>query len=239
MIRFAIVDDNPSDASILSQYLNSYFEKLGVVFSVDTFQDGPSFLEAFHSQYDMIFLDVEMGPLDGFAVAERIREKNDSTLLVFVTNMSQLARQGYKYQAFDYLPKPSDFSEFKMTLDRAALQSKSNEDKTILLPGKNKEKTAVHLSDITYLEVNGHYITFHTTTENYVQYGVFKKVLEEISLPNTFARCNQSFVVNMRYIEKIFKDSLVINGDTLVISRPQKKSFFDAYTSYVSGRRTS
>ena len=130
MIRFAIVDDNPSDASILSQYLNSYFEKLGVVFSVDTFQDGPSFLEAFHSQYDMIFLDVEMSPLDGFAVAERIREKNDSTLLVFVTNMSQLARQGYKYQAFDYLPKPSDFSEFKMTLDRAALQSKSNEDKT-------------------------------------------------------------------------------------------------------------
>ena len=234
-IRLAIIDDNPIDIDNLENHLHHYFSD-GC--TIDSFSDGESFLKKDILSYDMLFIDVEMPTMDGFTLASRIREISSDIILVFVTNMAQLARQGYKYNAFDYLPKPVEYVELSMTLDRAVLKDKKEEgDKIILLPDKNKNKVPLSVSEINYIEVQGHYITFHTTRGNFEQYGVLKKILEETNLPSSFIRCHQSYVVNLLKIDQIFKDKLIVAGDTLSISRPQRKQFFDSYTNYISGRR--
>lgn len=239
MNKIAIVDDNPNDASLLEQSVLSYFESKGEKVSIELFYDGSSFLSHFQNEYTLLFLDVEMYPMNGFELASAIRERDENVLIVFVTNMAQLARKGYQYSAFDYIPKPMEVSELYLTLDRAKFHMKKEEERSVLLPGKNKDKVPVLISDITYIEVNGHYITVHTKDAEYVQYGVFKKVLEEMNLPYYFAKCNQCFVVNMKYIEKMFPDSILIQGNSLSISRPQKKAFFQTYMSFISGRSSS
>lgn len=236
MIKFAIIDDDSADIDHLREKLKQYFGE--DEFQSDCFSDGVSFLSCNITDYDVIFLDVEMTPMDGFAVAEEIRKVSEDIILIFTTKMAQLARHGYKYCAFDYLIKPIEYSELSMTLDRAPLQAMHEEDRIVLLPGKDRDKVPMKISEINYLEVNGHYITFHTSKGDFVQYGVFKKVLEEINLPSSFVRCNQSYVVNLAKIEQIFKDTLVVGGDTIAISRPQRKQFFENYSAYILGRRT-
>ena len=236
MYRFAIVEDNQQDEERLVEQLQVFFQDK-TSFTIEYFKDGPSFLEKSDFSYHLIFLDVEMKPMTGFEVASKIRERNQSAMLIFVTNMSQLARQGYKYAAIDYLIKPVEQEELNMTLNRALTQIQSGEERIILLPGKEKEKISVSIGDITYIDVNGHYITFHTLKGEYEQYGVFKKILQEINLPNFFVKCNQCFVVNMHYIEKVYTDSLVVKGVMLAISRSHKKRFANEYSAFISGRR--
>ncbi len=236
MLRIAVVDDNPQDAESLQESLGEYFASHSKETEILIYHKGDEFLSAFHSDFDIIFLDVEMPGIDGFMVAEKIRQTDQKTLIIFQTNMSQLARQGYRYAAFDYIVKPLIANDLALTLDRALANLASKTDRVVLLLDENKRKTAVGISEIAYLDVNGHYITFHTTKGNFSQYGVFKVVLEELDLPEYFAKCNNCYVVNYRFIDKVFADSLLVNGDTLAISRSQKRQFLAGYMAFISGR---
>lgn len=57
---------------------------------------------------DLVLLDVNMPLLNGFEVAQRIREKNNRALIFFLTDRSDKADRltGFKLKANDYLAKP-------------------------------------------------------------------------------------------------------------------------------------
>lgn len=236
MIKIAIIDDNNVDIEQLESKLDLFYKANNHEIYIEKFNDGLLFLDSYKKgKFDLIFLDVEMPKFSGFETAKKLREIDDKISLIFVTNMSQLARQGYQYDAFDYILKPADYNELFITLSRANRKIVNDTARTIILQGKRKEKVSILISDITYIDVNGHYITFHTKDNEYIQYGVFKKVLEELKLPNCFSKCNRCFVVNMSHIDKIYHDHLVINDTELLISRPQKKAFLADYSKFISG----
>ena len=43
-----------------------------------------------------------------------------------------------------------------------------------------------------------------------------------------FVRCNNCYLVNLRYVEGVLANSAIVAGDELQISRPRKKPFMDA-----------
>lgn len=54
-------------------------------------------------QFDIAFLDIDMGAYSGLELARHIRSLNLDTILIFVTNYVQYSLEGYEVQAFRYL----------------------------------------------------------------------------------------------------------------------------------------
>src|SRR6202041_2172351 len=73
-------------------------------------------------QPDVVFLDVQMPGLDGFAVLKKLLEHNDADRMpqiIFATAFDQYAVRAFDVNAIDYLLKPFDRARVLQALERA------------------------------------------------------------------------------------------------------------------------
>lgn len=114
------------DDANLGMVLKNYLELND--FDVTLERDGRLGLAAFQREkFDICLLDVMMPNMDGFTVAEEIRDINPDVPLFFLSakTMKEDIIQGYKLGADDYITKPFD-SEVLLLKIRAIL--KRNEE---------------------------------------------------------------------------------------------------------------
>jgi DNA-binding response OmpR family regulator len=114
------------DDANLGMVLKNYLELND--FEVTLERDGRLGLAAFQREHvDLCLLDVMMPHMDGFALAEEIRDVNPDVPLFFISakTMKEDIIQGYKLGADDYITKPFD-SEVLLLKIRAIL--KRNDD---------------------------------------------------------------------------------------------------------------
>ncbi|MEP6778778.1 MAG: LytTR family DNA-binding domain-containing protein [Gemmatimonadaceae bacterium] len=87
--------------------------------------DGSQAVKAIRElQPDIVFLDVQMPGLDGFAVVREI-ESERVPVIVFVTAYDQYALKAFDVHAVDYLLKPFDDQRFQLALSRAKTQARA------------------------------------------------------------------------------------------------------------------
>ena len=74
---------------------------------VHTFSDKSDIPESLLQSCDMAFLDIDFpkAAFNGMDIARRLRLCNRDTVIIFVTNYVEYAREGYEVQAFRYLLK--------------------------------------------------------------------------------------------------------------------------------------
>ncbi|MGC1362095.1 MAG: response regulator [Silvibacterium sp.] len=92
--------------------------------SVDVLAEGANGIEAVELireyQPDVVFLDVQMPGLDGFAVLKKLIEHHDSLpQIIFATAFDQYAVRAFDVNAIDYLLKPFDKDRVLQAIDRA------------------------------------------------------------------------------------------------------------------------
>ena len=68
--------------------------------------------------FDVLLLDIEMEPPNGFEIARRLSKLPERPLIIFVTNNLEYAAHGYGI-AFRYLPKPISLPQLKEAMDAA------------------------------------------------------------------------------------------------------------------------
>jgi two-component system response regulator LytT len=97
--------------------------------SVEVLAQGTNGIEAVDlirtHQPDVVFLDVQMPGLDGFAVLKKLLEHSDGEHLpqiIFATAFDQYAVKAFDVNAIDYLLKPFDRARVLQALERARLR---------------------------------------------------------------------------------------------------------------------
>ncbi len=118
MLRIAIVEDNPADAGKLEEYIDQFCTDNRINYQTEVFQSGDDFLKNYTKIWNLILLDIEMPGIDGMETAKKIRELDEETFLVFVTNMAQYAIHGYEVDAFDFVVKPVQYAPFCMKMQK-------------------------------------------------------------------------------------------------------------------------
>ncbi|MGX8686563.1 MAG: LytR/AlgR family response regulator transcription factor [bacterium] len=230
MFRFAIVEDDDACAEQLQKYLAQYAGENALEIRTDRFYDGLNFAEDYKARWDLIFMDIEMPLLDGMSAARRIREKDDSVLLIFITNMAQYAIQGYEVRALDYILKPVNYYAFAMKLRKVIRILDQRVTKAAIVMDEEGNSRRIALSEVRYIEVLDHQLIYHRSDDTFHTFGSLKKTEQEYG--KDFARCNNCYLVNLRYVDGFSGNDVIVAGSRLPVSRARKKDFQQRVADY-------
>ena len=112
-----IIDDEP----LARQELQYLLERVG---GVEVLAQGTNGIEAVElirtHKPDVVFLDVQMPGLDGFAVLKKLLDRKvPMPQVVFATAFNQYAVRAFEVNAIDYLLKPFDRKRVMQTIEKA------------------------------------------------------------------------------------------------------------------------
>ena len=232
-IKVAIVEDEINSLNDLKKLILGYKDKYSFEYEIYSYFNGLDFLNDYKGQFDVIFLDIEMPKINGMEVAKKIRSLNDSTLIIFETNIIQYAIDGYEVQAFDFLVKPIKEPRFRLTFSRISneLNHKYNEE-TITINTKS-EILNILIDDLLYIEVMNHNLFVHTIKETIKirgQLNAFETKLKN----NSFSRCNNPYLVNLKHVKSIKGEYCILDNDEeLKISQTKRNSFLSDFANYI------
>lgn len=105
MIRIGVCDDMEEEIRRQKSILLRIAEKLDLEMEIRDFWSGEELLEEIenYGSFDIILLDIEMEGKDGIETARCIREKDFSTIVIFVSAHEQYCRKMLEVQPFAFL----------------------------------------------------------------------------------------------------------------------------------------
>lgn len=233
MIRIAIVEDEPTERDRIKVYLEEIAQEGQTQFDIEQYSSGMAFVMSGMKDYDLVLMDIDMPNLNGIETAKALRKVDQSATLIFVTNMAQYAISGYEVNAIDFILKPVNRYSFAIKIKRAISRTAKKNDNAIQIK-MDGTIFLVHMYQIMYLEVDGHYVIFHTTQGDYKEYTTLKLAQKRINSSH-FVQCNQSFLINMKYIESVSRESVTVGGTVIYISRKMKTEFMNAVLDFLGG----
>jgi two-component system OmpR family response regulator len=126
VVKILLVEDDLSFGSVLKSYLelNDY--------SVDWVDDGKYAMEHFRKGvYDICILDVMLPHVDGFTIANEIRQINNTVPIVFLTakKLKEDVLKGYGVGGDDYITKPFD-TDILLVKIKAIISRRDQNDST-------------------------------------------------------------------------------------------------------------
>lgn len=235
MIRVAIVEDNQNERDRIRECLAYTEQETGTVFDIQEFSNGLAFISSYCPEYDLVLMDIEMPGMNGMETAKALRAVDSSVILIFVTNMAQYAISGYEVDALDFILKPINRYSFMIKMKRA-LTRITVRDEEFASVKTDGEIRKVRISSMLWIDVNGHYVIYHTTDGDVTEYTTLKEAARKVD-QGSFALINRSCLVNMRRIEAVSRDTVTVGNAKLDISRPQRKAFLSTLSDFMGGSR--
>jgi two-component system, LytTR family, response regulator len=166
---------------------------------------------------DVVFLDVQMPKLDGFAVAEALPPPLPE--IVFVTAHDQFALKAFEVHALDYLLKPYDEERFRKVLDRVRERRKQagagdvvdrlqrlildlQKPSERILISENERAFFVSTPEIDWVEAARNYLILHVRAKSHMMRGTLDAFAKKLS-GSDFVRVNRSAIVRLDAIREL------------------------------------
>lgn len=139
MIKVAVVDDEQKEREGLQEFFHTLQKEVNEEIEVVLFPDGEKLLEGYDASWDLICLDIELGGTDGILIAKKLRKLDSKVILIFVTNMAQMAIRGYEVRALDFLVKPVNYYSFSLKMRSVINMIKRRKNRSIVLQTPGEE----------------------------------------------------------------------------------------------------
>lgn len=248
MLRIAICDDDVSFLNSFSQKTTKSFTNAGQPIKVFTFSDGKGLIGKVEKEkqiFDIIFLDVEMPEIDGFQVAQRLRELGTPFMLLFMTYIEHQSREGYLYGAFRYV--------FKNNLEAEMIEAVSSIMKKLGYSAAEQEEITLKcrtlgvLEDLTLKKEDIIFLKAEKTRRVtlktvYSEHELLVKPISkyaELFNPPAFVPIMRSYLLNLNHVESIDTGFFVLTGGLTVplgVRREARKASMEKYLKFLEER---
>ena len=148
-LNIAICDDEKA----IREQINELIEKEKPGICPEHYETGDSLLAA-EKQFDIVFLDIQMDGTDGIETAKELRERDEDTILIFITAIREYVFKAFDVAAFHYLLKPIEedkFHEVFQWAKRELEKRKKQRRETIFIKTRNRSFT-LEKDSILYIE---------------------------------------------------------------------------------------
>lgn len=227
-VLIAIIEDQEPDLALLHRYLDQYLNSAGIPCTITRFSSGEAFLEC-HTVFQLVFLDIELPGISGIETARQLRTRNNGEVIILVTNMVQYAIHGYSVSAADYIVKPVLYEQLAVKMPEYI--SRIRRRHTHILIHIKNDVFNINIQDIRYIEVFRHEVIVHLNGRNLKCYRTLKEFEKELE-GFGFAKCSQSCLINLNFVQCVEGNNILVDGKTVAISRRERKAFLDAFTRY-------
>jgi two-component system LytT family response regulator len=237
-----IVDDEKHCRDVLALLLQKYCPQVTILASC---ADGKAGMEAVTlHRPDIVFLDIEMPGMSGFDMLEACG--NTDFELIFTTAYNEYAIKAIRHNALDYILKPVDKDELVQAVERAAKERSARSSNRVegLIEYLNKQRTGERIAlptleglqilqseDIYYCESEGGYTRFFLNTGKVSLISKTLKEVEEVLESKGFCRIHNSYLINLRYVQKYIRgdggEVIMVNGANIPVSRNKKQDFLN------------
>ena len=235
MFRIAIVEDESDSLERLAEAVQRWSGERGVKCEIVKYEDGMNFVSDYRPIYDVVLMDIEMPYMNGLDAAKQLRKIDPNVALVFVTHLAKYALHGYEVDAVGYIVKPVEYPALARRLDKIAARREFAGGESAEYYVKTSAGTVrFMLGRLMYVEVMDHFLIYHTEDGTYRAYGQISR--EEQKLPSEyFFRCGKSYIVNLAYVTKISRGSVIVGGDEVPVGRTRQKELKSAFNRYIGG----
>jgi two-component system, LytTR family, response regulator len=228
MIRCIAIDDEPLALELLEDNI-SKLPFLQLVAKCDNALDALKVLQ--QQPVDLIFLDIQMPGLTGLQFIKSMTEK---PMIILVTAYEKYALEGFNLDVVDYLVKPVSLDRFVKACNKAnelfQLKIKSKEPITTanaeyFFVNVDYSLLKVVFADIVYIEGLKDYIKIHlksTSKAIITRHSI--KSLEEQLPASQFIRIHKSYIVSVKYVTAVRKNSVFIDAIELPVSDNYRES---------------
>lgn len=235
MFKIGILEDERAQSDQLLRFLERYRSRHeGFLYSAEVFDAGGKLLFAYPADFDLLFLDIRLPDMLGIEAARQIRRLDESVMIVFVTNLSQYAIEGYSVNAYDYILKPLLYDAFEVKLGRIRNVLSHQRASDYLTVKTKRETFHIEIDAILYVEVDGHDLIFHTFERDYRAWGTLAQYEQKLSAAY-FSRCNVCYLVNLRYVQAVRGNTVLVQGVELAASRAKRREFLSDLARYKGG----
>lgn len=241
-MRIAVCDDQMDVLNAVEDILKNVTDIN--IENIESYQDIRHLREEFQDrkQPDILIMDIchEFNPAipeteerqEGIDYAYELNQEYPELQIIYMTGDTTIYFQRIFLKPVNllgYLKKPVDPGILKQLLKIASEKLKQDEEKRVTIMCQN-HKQVFYLDEIRYLESNAHRTIIHTLGNEYVCY---EKISElEKKMGDSFVRCHQSFLVNMKCIRRVKNDAFKLeDGYEINISKRRyvkaKEKYFD------------
>lgn len=232
-LKVLIVDDERPARAKVRRFVSGDPD-VGAVFEAP---DGVRAVEVVRDESpDLLFLDVQMPGLDGFAVVEAL-DPAALPHVVFVTAFDEYAVRAFEVHAVDYVLKPFDAERLALALDRAkevigrrrdgeerrrltqlladVRRDRPERIERLLVEGEERA-VLLPLLRVDRLESARNYVVLHAGRETFRVRATLDRLEERLD-PRRFVRVSRSAMVNVDRIVELrpwsHGDWVVVLGD--------------------------
>ena len=231
MLRIGICDDVYDARLVLRAALERALEERRSGARFFEFSSGEGllrWLERHAGELDLVFLDMEMGELDGMETARRLRAADAGLQLVFVTGYADRVFDGYSVGALGYLMKPPKQEQLAQVLDRAQAALIRDLDRAYICRSGDTHYR-IPIANILYFVSDRRQVTCVTEGRDYTFYGKLDAVAEEVGAG--FVRVHQRYLVRAGAVDRMEGGEVVLRtGERLPVSRSCQQSALLALT---------
>lgn len=222
-INCLAIDDEPVALEILKSHI-SKIDRLNLIKTCTNATEAFNYLSL--HEVDLIFLDINMPGISGIAFAKAI---NPQTKVIFTTAYREYAVDGFDLQAVDYLLKPIALPrllkavENYLNLYQNQLQNieKQEQEADFIFVKIDRQMVKIDFEDILYIESLSDYLKIYTHAKTYITRDKISSL--EAKLPDEkFIRVHRSFVIAIAQMASYTNEQLVINRQSIPISRGYK-----------------
>ena len=235
MIRVLAIDDEP----LALQQLAAYIKKIPFLELVAECQSAIEAKEILNNEnIDAIFCDINMPDLNGM---DFVKSLSTPPLIVFTTAYSEYAVEGFKVDAVDYLLKPFGLDDFKRAANRLQerLEVRQQEPSTTIVSSEDDSifvKTdyrvvKIAISDIRYIEGMSEYLKIHLESQPKPIVTLLSMKKMEEFLPSHFMRIHRSYIINLKKIQEVNKNRVIMDSETYL---PIGDNYKDAFNDYLN-----
>lgn len=178
-------------------------------------------------ELNLVFLDMEMGELDGMETARRLRSADDGLQIVFVTGYADRVFDGYRVGALGYLLKPAKPNQLEDILTRA-VQALGRTKDSVFLCRSGEVTYRIPQKKILYFMSDRRQVTCVTTGTDYTFYGKLDQVAQDVG--SDFVRIHQRYLVKASAVDRVSGNEVSLGNRSLPISRSYQQTALLALT---------
>ncbi len=216
-MRIAVIDDERPARRELKHQLMEFLPDA----DIEEGESGAQALEmAGETAYDMIFLDINLGDINGTVLVNALQNMQPNTKIIFVTAYSDYAVRAFELGVEDYIMKPYDKRRIEKMLKKCGMSGEKGstagwrdmEWRPLDSRGNKTRKIAINtagrtlfieVDKIVFIETYNRGCLIHTVKEEYFEgksIGEFEKRLSEMG----FFRCQKSYLINLEKVKEMF-----------------------------------